>query len=49
MDLDHFKQLDDDALKAEIQKLSRSDMDEQFRWLGGQSKALYEPETRGDS
>src|SRR5580698_7473570 len=40
MDLDHFKQLDDDALKAEIHKLSRSDMDEQFRWLGGQRALL---------
>ena len=40
MDLDHLKQLSDDDLKAEIRRLSRSDMDEQFRWLGGQRAIL---------
>jgi hypothetical protein len=40
MDLDHLNQLDDEALKAEIQRLSRSDMDDQFRWLGAQRALL---------
>jgi hypothetical protein len=40
MDFDYLKSLDDEALKAEIQKMSRSDMDEQFRWLGGQRAVL---------
>ena len=40
MDLDYLKSLDDEAMKAEIHRLSRSDMDEQFRWLGGQRAIL---------
>lgn len=42
MDLDHLKSLNDADLKAEIQRLSRSQMDDDFRWLGAQRAILMQ-------